>query len=443
MLARPAKVYDFTAFARRQPTTPPPGDRIDAQLQNHADAITAVQLAVEKLIAARAKVEDVEIKTLAAEIRAFAQAEFGDLTRSAGYVKALADQAQHQLKRVWAEADRARDVADRAEARLAAAVLDIQSRPSPAPQFSNDPNASQAMPLLGYGAGGFYASDDAGAAAVSADYAQVSIEWAEHLPDTIPPNILAINSISGEHWSSRWWALRAANAFGMLAWWYMGAWPGPPPTTPLTPTGDPIPPGGMYFDTDLGIMLVWNGSSWVPLAQGAAAATTASLYYHAAAGQTLFPLSAADRYGHAFAFNQTHPEGLLGLVNGVRLEPTVDFTVDTVASSVTFLRPLVANTIVMFDLLTPVAQLTPGGTVNTVLLSPIAPDGTKTSFNLFVAHNGAPTNVAKNEELLVVVDGVQQSPGAAYNASAGAITFVEAPRADSVVFVVWFGPAGA
>ena len=443
MLARPAKVYDFTAFARRQPTTPPPGDRIDAQLQNHADAITAVQLAVENLIAAKAKVDDVEIKTLAAEIKAFAQAEFGDLTRSAGYVKALADQAQHQLKRVWAEADRARDVADRAEARLAAAVLDIQSRPSPAPQFSNDPNASQAMPLLGYGAGGFYASDDAGAAAVSADYAQVSIEWAEHMPDTIPPNILAINSISGEHWSSRWWALRAANAFGMLAWWYMGAWPGPPPTTPLTPTGDPIPPGGMYFDTELGIMLVWNGSSWVPLAQGAAKATTASLYYHATAGQTLFPLSVADRYGHTFAFNQTATEGLLGLVNGVRLEPTVDFTVDTVASSVAFLRPLSAGAVVAFDLLTPVAQLSPSGSVNTVLLSPLVPDGVKTVFNLFVASSGSPANVAKNEELLVSVDGVQQSPGAAYNASAGSITFVEAPRADALIFIVWFGPAVA
>ena len=85
---------------------------------------------------------------------------------------------------MWAEADRARDAADRAEARVAAAVLDAQA--SPAPEFNNAP-ASQAMPSLGYGAGGFYASDDAGAAAISADYAQVAIEWAEHMPDTIPP----------------------------------------------------------------------------------------------------------------------------------------------------------------------------------------------------------------------------------------------------------------
>ena len=436
MLARPARIYDFTAFARRQPTSPPPGDRLEAQFNQHADAITAVQLAVEKLIAAQTKPPDLEgpVKALLAQ----AERELAVIHQATGYVQALADQNQRQLSRIFAEADRARDLADRAEARVAAA-----STPAAAATPSTNAAPTQAMPLLGYGAGGYYAGDDAGAAAVSADYAQVAIEWAEHMPDTIPPNILAINAISGEHWSSRWWANRAASAFGMMAWWYMGAWPGPPPSTPLTPTGDPIPPGGMYFDTELGIMLVWNGSSWVPLAQGAAAATTASLYYLSAAGQTVFPLSVVDRYGHAFAFNQTQPEGLLGLVNGVRLEPTVDFTVDTAASTVIFLRPLVANAIVVFDLLVPAAQLTPSGSASTVLLSPITPDGTTTIFALKVAHNGVAANVAKNEELLVSVDGIQQSPGAAYNASGNQITFAEAPLATALIFIVWFGPVGA
>src|SRR4029077_11675746 len=276
-IARPQKVYDFTAHARRQPTAPPPGDRIDAQLQNHADAITAVQLAVEKLQAAQAQPIDVEGPSRA--ILAQAERAAQEIRRASGNAAAIVDQAKLQLARMGAEADRAREAADRAEARLAAGVLEAKG--GPRPELRNAPSQAfypgQTMPKLGYGAGGFYASDDAGAAAVSADYAQVAIEWAEHMPDTIPPNILAINSISGEHWSSRWWANRAASAFGMLAWWYMGAWPGPPPTTPNTPTGQPIPNGGMYFDTDLGMMLVWNGSGWVPLAQGPAAATTSSL----------------------------------------------------------------------------------------------------------------------------------------------------------------------
>jgi hypothetical protein len=73
------------------------------------------------------------------------------------------------------------------------------------------PKADQPFkPVLGPNAGGPFASDVAGATATAADYAQVSIDWAEHMPDTIPPNTLAINAISGDHWSSRWWANRAA-----------------------------------------------------------------------------------------------------------------------------------------------------------------------------------------------------------------------------------------
>lgn len=439
-IVRPTKVYDFTAHARRQPTAPPPGDRIDAQLANHAEAIIAVQLAVEALAADRSKPVDI-----AAPARAFltrAETAADELKRASSDAAAVVDQAKFELARIWQEATRARDAADRAEARIAAAVETARAAPIAAAALAAPNGATMPVGVLGPNAGGFFASDDAGATATSADYAQVAIEWAEHLPDTIPPNILAINAISGEHWSSRWWAMRAGNAFGMLAWWYMGAWPGPPPTTPLTPTGDPIPPGGMYFDTDLGYMLVWNGSGWVPLAQGPAKATTSSLYYLATAGQTVFPLSTADRFGHTFAFSQTATEGLHGLVNGVRLEPTVDFTVDTVASSVTFARSLVANALVTFDVLTPTSQLTPSGTVNTVLLSPIVPDGVKTVFpGLTVASNGHAVNVAKNEELLVSVDGVQQQPGAAYNASAAQITFVEAPAANANIFIVWFGPA--
>ena len=71
-------------------------------------------------------------------------------------------------------------------------------------------STSLATGMLGVGAGGFYGVDALGAGATAQDYAQVSIEWAEHMPDIIPPNVLAINAISGDHWSSRWWANRAA-----------------------------------------------------------------------------------------------------------------------------------------------------------------------------------------------------------------------------------------
>jgi hypothetical protein len=41
-------------------------------------------------------------------------------------------------------------------------------------------------PVLYVNAGGPYAGDDEGATALSADYAQVSIEQAELIPDAIP-----------------------------------------------------------------------------------------------------------------------------------------------------------------------------------------------------------------------------------------------------------------
>jgi hypothetical protein len=87
-------------------------------------------------------------------------------------------------------------------------VMRETSMPPPGRGSSKEPTLP--MGALGPNAGGFYAGDDKGATAVSSDYAQVAIEWAEHMPDAIPPDILAINAITGDHWSSRWWANRAA-----------------------------------------------------------------------------------------------------------------------------------------------------------------------------------------------------------------------------------------
>ena len=434
-IARPSQVYDFTAHARRQPAAPPPGDRLDAQLANHRDAIVAVQLAVEKLT--RTLPQPIDIEALAEGVLAQTQAAADAIRQSASHAQALADQAQLQLTRVWAEADRARDTADRAEARVQAAVEASQIALR---------EATLPTPILGPNTGGFYAGDDKGATATSADYADVAINWAEYMPtgsgtDTIPPNILAINAISGDHWSSRWWANRSANAFGMLAWWYQGAWPSPgPPTTPFTPTGQPLPPGSIYFDTSLGVMMVWNGSTWVNASKPQAAATQ-SLYYLAAANQTAFPLTVPDRNGQTFGFNQTNPEGCEAFVNGVRVEPTFDFTLAVPSSTVTFLRPLTLNTLVIFDLLTPRTSLAPVGSATATMTTPITPNGTTTTFTLTKASDASALNVAHNEELLVSVDGVLQQPGAAFTASGSTITFSEAPAASSLVFITWLGPA--
>jgi hypothetical protein len=431
-IARPQKVYDFTDHARRQPTAPPPGDRIDAQLANHADAIAATQLAVEQLQSKQTQPVDVEGPARA--IIAQAERAAQEIRRTAGDAAAIVDQAKFELRRIWDEARRAVDVADRAEARLAAAVHAAQAEPAPAPNFY----PGQAMPSLGYGAGGPYAGDDAGAAAVSADYAQVAIEWAEHMPDTIPPNILAVNAISGDHWSSRWWANKAAQAMGgATVWSYLGAYHHADAPS-HTPTGDPLEPGMTYYDIDLQQMMVWNGDSWQSTGNPQPG-ITASFYYLTAAGQTVFSLATADKFGRVGQIEIG--QAVLVYLNGVRQTPQDDFAMDQPSSTITLQAGAPAGLILAIDLLVLPNQLAHGVALAKKIKPLIpAPDGTRTTFTLQSA-DGSAFAVSDSAQAQISVNGVWQEPVVAYTIAVDQITFSEAPEADAYVFGVWFTPA--
>jgi hypothetical protein len=209
--ARPVQVYDFTAFSRRTPTQQQPGDRIDAQFKAHADAIVEIQRIVDAFRPAPTP----NLDQLVQDLKAAAQQELQDLWRQSINAARTVDEARVELQRMREEVKRAREIAEDAQARLQQVqqqLVQPQQLAAPAPREPTLPT-----PTLYVNAGGPYAGDDAGATATSADYAQVSIEWAEHMPDTIPPNVLAINAISGDHWSSRWWANRAAQIVSGLA----------------------------------------------------------------------------------------------------------------------------------------------------------------------------------------------------------------------------------
>lgn len=103
--------------------------------------------------------------------------------------------------------------------------------------------------------------EDTGAVALAEDWAEVSIAWAEHMPDTIPPNILATNAITGDHWSSRWWANYAAQAVE-------NALHGAPGAAYIGDTPPPNPqPGMFWFDSVNAQLYVWdddgNSEQWV------------------------------------------------------------------------------------------------------------------------------------------------------------------------------------
>ena len=285
-------------------------------------------------------------------------------------------------------------------------------------------------------AGGFYGAGqlDAGASPVAADYAQVSIEWAEHMPDPIPANVLAVTAITGNHWSSRWWAAKTASYFGGMAGWYLGAFDTAHAPT-MTATGDPLIVGMMYFNTDQNEMMVWNGHAWQPFG-APAPAMTSSLYYMMTSGQTVITLTTNDWFGQSATLLTGQAVNVY--LNGVRLTPVLDYVVAPSTSTITLQAGAPAGVFATIDNMILANQLAPTA-VTVKRLGPQTPafDGTSTSFVLHCA-DATVINVTDNAELLISLDGVTQEPAIAFTASGNVITFAAAPSADSYFFGIWF-----
>lgn len=312
---------------------------------------------------------------------------------------------------------------------------------SPAPAPTATPAGALGPPYATSASGipAFYGldqgADQTASTAVSSDYAQVAMEWAEHMPDTIPPNILAINSITGQHWSARWWATQANNAFGMLQDLYLGV-SATPPTTNLT--GGPITVGSIYYDTTNMMPYVWSGTAWEAFFAPQKAAT-ASLYYVATANQAAFPVTVTDIVGNT---GQLVDEGVMIYLNGVRLTPYSDYSVDVPSDTVTLARAQPAGAMVAIDILTPADELRPGAVLATMLADITSQqDGARTQFQLLVLSTNAAAAVQAPEHMIVSYDGVIQKPGVQYTVQApNQITFQTAPAVDSAIFMVWLEP---
>lgn len=193
--------------------------------------------------------------------------------------------------------------------------------------------------VLGPNAGGPYATDQQGATATSADYAQVAIAWAENMPWTIPGNILAINAISGNHWSSRWWADRAQELLSVLMVGGLAMTQEDMPVSAVNTFAAPL--AQIPADADTTMVLFVNGRAFFPgsfavsppgsaniiwtdphfsVAPGdqviaryrysvgvppSAGYAAISLYYLAVQGQTAFPLSELDCFAVSYALKPT------------------------------------------------------------------------------------------------------------------------------------------
>lgn len=195
---------------------------IGAQIAS--EAVSAVQTALSTLktdvLTIRAAVLDVhavldEVQALKKEV----QSAGARSVMTTGVVLGEMKSALRDARAALADARNARADAENAALSTQTAKTDFESylkgfeeralpvlAALPAPQDWEGSYQGMLYPQ----AGGFYAAGDTlGSTAVAQDYAQCAMEWAEHMPDTIPPNILAVMNITGSHWSSRWWALRA------------------------------------------------------------------------------------------------------------------------------------------------------------------------------------------------------------------------------------------
>ena len=440
MLTVLRRVFSFSDWYSSHPKEPPPGDMLDASFDAQDSKINEIAVSIEGLRRSDGALQNgiVTRDTLDPSI-------YGDLR----YEMHLA--AYSERKKAESSVSEAELAAKRAESALLRAESSELSARADAKTVSEAKSGVLAHITSLIGRSEALLADLREAEAQLADaeshaghseaWAWSSQLWAEHMPDTLPDNALKMMDITGDHWSARWWANKADNAFGRLTDLYLGAWP-EPPTTNLE--GGPIEVGSIYYDTDPppGQMYVWTGSGWNSMTQPARAMVS-TLWYSASAGQTVFSLTVPDIYGHNFTISSTNPEPVSVYANGVKLmpyqAPLGDWTIS--GSTVTLQRPVRVEDLISMDIYLPDDALGTGA-VQAWKLAPLTgKNGVKTVFALTTAEvPGVPVTVAKYEELLVSLDGAIQEPGVSYTASGGNITFVQAPAADSYTFITWFRP---
>lgn len=443
----PLRQFSFTDVSTTTPTAQQPGDRMDAEYDRSNQATTdlinfcaATFNTDGSLIPGSVGLAQLD-PTIVEDISNEVTADLEPLVDQAGnYAAAAAASASDAA----ASETTVTGSASAAAASAAQAGASATSAAASAGTASTAATTAQNAALAAQDA----ANNASGDEALSSDLALVCQAWAEHMPDPIPPNILAVMGVTGDHWSSRWWANKAAGALGELASLYLGALPSPPTSTA---TGDPIPLGAIYYNTSNNTAYVWNGTEWQPL-YTPAKAYTLSLIYRAAAGQTAFNLTTPDINGNVWTIDAADPELLEVFANGVRLiqaggiDPG-DWQVDNATSTVTLAQPALAGTTLLIDILAPAGRLSPS-TVTTQLLldfdvdpitgNPGLIDGSRTTFNLALASDRSLVTVATAVEIQVFVDGITQKPGKDYNVSGDTITFGEPPTPGGTAWAIWF-----
>jgi hypothetical protein len=444
--------YSFTGHSVNTPSVPQPGDRLDGEIDRTNAAVNELSNFLEQTFDANGnllpgsvaldRLEEGAIQTIEVLVapnlqpfvtRAEAHAIYAGV--AATDADASAQEAAAHAQSVLANAELAKAAAD------AAALLGRQVREDAATITVTQTEIDN------------FTNDAEGFANSAHNDARLAGAWAEYMEggNPLPAMVFAHTSITGQHWSSRWWATQAAAAFGAMSSLYLGAWPTPPSTTA---TGQPIPIGAIYYNTTNHQAYVWDGTAWNPF-YAPTKALTLTLTYIATADQTSLSLQTPDITGNIFVLDAVYTEPLEVHLNGVRTvydapAGSGDYLVNGATSTVTFSRPLALGTVIGVDILASVNTLPPNRTTTRLLLdfnvdpvtgTPGQIDGIRKTFPLALATGShSAVTVAASTEILVFIDGVTQQPDVAYTTSGTNITFTEAPTVDCVNWTTWFAP---
>src|SRR5215831_20545925 len=279
-----SRQYSFTDFQVSHPGSPPPGDRLDAE-------ISRVGLALDAAVTwtAVSLNSDGSLRSGSVGKTQLQPGLFDDVgSQAVSEARAAADAARAAAQTAGGAAASAQAAAAEAVRQSGSIQVGLQDSATDDQDAANSA-AEAAQSAANAAASATAASNSAnhadGEAALCSDYGVVTQAWAEHMPDTIPPNILAVMGVTGDHWSSRWWANHASQ---VISGWeddinnvgqdwldqindagssyleefytlYLGAFYYPPTTDAL---GNPIAMGALHYSLTFNAPYVWNGTAW-------------------------------------------------------------------------------------------------------------------------------------------------------------------------------------
>jgi len=387
------KIFDFGDWARSHPTEPPPGDMLDAQFFEIIDQIdrweerVAQSIRHDGKIAAEAVLATSLEPGLIDKLAAESAGKVREAVDRANSTAILADNARLAAENALTEAKSAlqssaltnrlvEDTKDAVLTSASAAIHRADAAATRAEQFSDN--------LGNMAQDGLAANENAKV------WADVSYHWAEYIgpgydsmDQTIPAYIADWLGITGDHWSSRWWANYAARAAQAKT--------------------------------------LVRGSS-------------ARYLYFASADQTVF--TGLDHYNQALTVDwDTNAAEVY--VNGSLLTPDFDYkTVND--NQLELLVPVPADTVVEVIVTKP---FTTGlqaliETRKKLDTSTWVINGVSTSFPLIDKANGTAIAIATADvhDIVVDVNGVTQNPGVDFTVAVDRIQFAVAPEIDARIW---------